>query len=93
MGDVFRPEVKELFKPLSTMVPVPESVARGNALAATQIGIHAKRVGMARRSFLQSLCGAATTLLTLDHAFAARGNGGGRFVQMLAKNGRARCTA
>src|SRR6185503_2426309 len=26
VGDVFRPEVKELFKPLSTMVPVPESV-------------------------------------------------------------------
>jgi flavin-dependent dehydrogenase len=26
VGDVFRPEVKELFKPLSTMVPIPESV-------------------------------------------------------------------
>jgi hypothetical protein len=26
VGDVFRPEVKELFKPLSTMVPVPESI-------------------------------------------------------------------
>src|SRR5262245_44115662 len=25
VGDVFRPEVKELFKPLSTMVPIPES--------------------------------------------------------------------
>jgi hypothetical protein len=61
-------------------VPVPDLVARANALAATQIGIHAKRVGIGRRAFLQSLCGAATTLLTLDHAFAARGNGGGRFV-------------
>jgi uncharacterized protein len=61
-------------------VPVPDVVARANALAATQIGIHAKRVGMARRAFLQSLCGAATTLMTLDDAFAARGNGGGRFV-------------
>ena len=61
-------------------VPVPDVLARANALAATQIGVHAKRVGMARRAFLQSLCGAATTLLTLDHAFAARGNGGGRFV-------------
>jgi hypothetical protein len=61
-------------------VPVPEIVARANGMAATQIGVHAKRVGMARRSFLQSLCGAATTLLTLDHAFAARGNDGGRFV-------------
>jgi uncharacterized protein len=61
-------------------VPVSDVVARANALAATQIGVHAKRVGVARRAFLQSLCGAATTLLTLDHAFAARGNGGGRFV-------------
>jgi flavin-dependent dehydrogenase len=26
VGDVFRPEVKELFRPLGTMVPVPESV-------------------------------------------------------------------
>lgn len=25
VGDVFRPEVKELFKPLGTMVPIPES--------------------------------------------------------------------
>jgi hypothetical protein len=61
-------------------VPVPDVVGRANALAATQIGVHAKRVGVGRRAFLQSLCGAATTLLTLDHAFAARGNGGGRFV-------------
>jgi uncharacterized protein len=61
-------------------VPVSDVVARANALAATQIGVHAKRVGMARRAFMQSLCGAATTLLTLDHAFAARGDGGGRFV-------------
>jgi hypothetical protein len=61
-------------------VPVSDVVARANALAATQIGVHAKRVGMARRAFMQSLCGAATTLLTLDYAFAARGDGGGRFV-------------
>jgi hypothetical protein len=61
-------------------VPVSDVVARANGLAATQIGVHAKRVGTGRRAFLQSLCGAATTLLTLDHAFAARGNGGGRFV-------------
>jgi hypothetical protein len=61
-------------------VPVSGVVARANALAATQIGAHAKRVGMARRAFMQSLCGAATTLLTLDYAFAARGDGGGRFV-------------
>jgi len=61
-------------------VPVSDVVARANALAATQIGVHAKRVGMARRAFMQSLCGAATTLATLDYAFAARGDGAGRFV-------------
>ena len=61
-------------------VPVSDVVARANALAATQIGVRAKRVGMARRAFMQSLCGAATTLMTLDYAFAARGDGAGRFV-------------
>lgn len=61
-------------------VRVPETVARANTLAAARIGAHARHVGMARRAFLQSLCGAATTLLTLDHAFATRGNAGGRFV-------------
>ncbi|MDF2782339.1 MAG: hypothetical protein K0S96_2144, partial [Geminicoccaceae bacterium] len=43
-------------------VPLTETVARGNALAAERITSHAKRVGVARRAFLQSLCGAATTL-------------------------------
>jgi hypothetical protein len=60
-------------------VPLTETVARANALAAERIGEHARRVGVARRAFLQSLCGAATTLLTLNEAFAARGNTGGAF--------------
>jgi uncharacterized protein len=60
-------------------VPVGETVARAKALAAERIGEHARRIGVARRAFLQSLCGAATALLTLDQAFAARGNAGGRF--------------
>ena len=60
-------------------VPLPADVARANALAGERIGQHAKRVGVARRAFLQSLCGAATTLLTLNQAFAARGNTGGAF--------------
>jgi hypothetical protein len=54
-------------------------VARANALAAERLTSHAKRVGLARRAFLQSLRGAATTLLTLNQAFAARGNTGGSF--------------
>jgi predicted TIM-barrel fold metal-dependent hydrolase len=60
-------------------VPLTEALSRANALAAERIGEHAGRVGMVRRTFLQSLCGAATTLLTLNEAFAARGNTGGSF--------------
>jgi len=51
-------------------VPLAEHVARANREAERRIGEHAKRVGIGRRAFLQSLCGAATTLLTLNKAFA-----------------------
>src|SRR4051795_5919971 len=61
-------------------VPLPEAVAAANALAARRIGEHARRLGVARRTFLRSLCGAATTLATLNEAFAAEGNTGGSFV-------------
>jgi len=61
-------------------VPLSETVARANALAARRITEHARRVNVGRRAFLQSLCGAATTLLTLNEAFAARGNTGGSFL-------------
>ena len=60
-------------------VPLAEHVARANSEAELRIGEHAKRVGLGRRAFLQSLCGAATTLLTLNEAFAAFGNIGGLF--------------
>ena len=43
------------------------------------IRAHARRVGLDRRAFLQSLCGAATTLFTFNEAFAALGNIGGQF--------------
>ena len=55
------------------------AVARANSEAELRIGEHAKRVGLGRRAFLQSLCGAATTFLTLNDAFAAIGNTGGLF--------------
>ncbi|MEM7022340.1 MAG: amidohydrolase family protein [Pseudomonadota bacterium] len=61
-------------------VPLPDVVRRANSLAIDRIGSHARRTDIGRRTFLQSLCGAATTLLTLDQAFAAQGNVGGRFV-------------
>jgi hypothetical protein len=60
-------------------VPLTEDVARANREAELRIGEHAKHVGVGRRAFLQSLCGAATTLLTLNNAFAAVGNTGGFF--------------
>ena len=60
-------------------VPLTKPVARANREAEIRIGENAKRVGLGRRAFLQSLCGAATTLLTLNEAFAALGNIGGLF--------------
>src|SRR6476469_2510358 len=60
-------------------VPLTEYVAHANSEAELRIGEHAKRIGLGRRAFLQSLCGAATTLLTLNEAFAALGNIGGLF--------------
>ena len=60
-------------------VPLTEHLARANSEAELRIGAHAKRVGLGRRAFLQSLCGVATTLLTLNDAFAALGNIGGLF--------------
>ena len=60
-------------------VPRTETLARANALACERIGEHARRVGVGRRAFLQSLCGAATTLWTLNEALAGQGNTGGSF--------------
>jgi hypothetical protein len=39
-------------------VPLTEPVARANSEAKLRIREHAKRVGLGRRAFLQSLCGA-----------------------------------
>lgn len=61
-------------------VPVDTGIRLAKQLAAARIAEHARRTGVPRRRFLAGLCGAATTLLTLDAAFAARGNAGGRFV-------------
>src|SRR5262245_14507233 len=58
-------------------VPLTEHVASANREAGQRIIEYAKRVGLGRRVFLQSLCGAATTLLTLNEAFGALGNTGG----------------
>lgn len=61
-------------------VPVDAGIGAAKRLASERIGENARRVGRGRRDFIAGLCGAATTLLTLDAAFAARGNVGGRFL-------------
>ena len=53
-------------------VPLEAYLQRANALAAERITEHAARTGVGRRAFLQSVCGAATTLWTLNEAFAAK---------------------
>jgi uncharacterized protein len=61
-------------------VPVDAGIGAAKRLARERIGDNARRVGRGRRDFIAGLCGAATALLTLDAAFVARGNVGGRFL-------------
>lgn len=60
-------------------VPVGGTIAYARALAHDRITGNAKRVGQSRRRFMGGVCGAATTLLALNDAYAMRGIGGGRF--------------
>src|SRR5437879_12307098 len=54
-------------------VPVPLSPANlaGNRLAHEAASVNAKRLGLSRRDFLVSACGAASTLLAFNVANAA----------------------
>ncbi len=62
-------------------VPVPLSRANrhANHLAQQAAGDHAKRLGLGRRDFLLSACGAASTLLAFNAAHAAAGRSGGYY--------------
>ncbi len=62
-------------------VPVPLSRANrhANHLAQEAAGANAKRLGMGRRDFLLTSCGAASTLLAFNAANAAAGRSGGFF--------------
>ena len=62
-------------------LPVPLSRANreANRLAQAAAGANAKRLGMGRRDFLLSTCGAASTLLAFNAANAAAGRAGGYF--------------
>lgn len=62
-------------------VPVPlDAVNRGaNRLAHARAGENARRLGLSRRAFMVSACGAATTLLAFNRANADAGRTGGFF--------------
>jgi predicted TIM-barrel fold metal-dependent hydrolase len=62
-------------------VPVPLSPANraANRMAHQAAGQNAKRLGVSRRDFLISACGAASTLLAFNAANAAVGKRGGFF--------------
>lgn len=61
--------------------PLPlEPVHReANHLAMEAASANAKRLGLERRSFLVSSCGAATTLMSMNAAYAKAGRTGGRY--------------
>ncbi|MGZ8443127.1 MAG: amidohydrolase family protein, partial [Candidatus Binatia bacterium] len=62
-------------------VPVPLSPANraANRMAHQAASQNAKRLGVSRRDFLISACGAASTLLAFNAANAAVGKRGGFF--------------
>ncbi len=62
-------------------VPVPLSKVNrhANYLAHEHASLNAKRRSLSRRDFLVSACGAASTLLAFNQAYAAAGKSGGWF--------------
>ncbi|MDQ3216076.1 MAG: amidohydrolase [Pseudomonadota bacterium] len=58
-------------------IPLKPVHRHAHQLAFESATTNAKRLGIDRRSFLVSACGAASTLLALNDAFATRGAGGG----------------
>jgi len=62
-------------------VPVPLEPVHHHArsLAFDNASAHARRLGVSRRQFMISACGAASTLLAMNAAYAAAGRNGGWF--------------
>lgn len=60
-------------------VPLGPEHAMAHALAHAQAGANARRLSLTRRSFLVSACGAASTLLAMNAAYAGAGRTGGWF--------------
>ncbi len=61
-------------------VPLSAELRAARRLALERNAEYARRTGISRRAFLTGLCGAATTLLAYQEAFAAMGAGGSGFV-------------
>jgi uncharacterized protein len=61
-------------------VPLTAAARQARADAHAAVGEAARRLGISRRQYLISLAGAAGTLAAFDHAFAAAGMRGGRYV-------------
>jgi len=59
--------------------PLDATSRRANALARESVERNSRRLGLSRRRFLASSCGAAATLLSINAAHAASGRPGGRF--------------
>ncbi len=60
-------------------VPLDRTNRLANRLAREQADTHARQQGVARRTFMVSACGAASTLLAFNAANAAAGRTGGFF--------------
>jgi len=60
-------------------VPLEDVHRRARRLALEQATANARSTGRSRRDFLISACGAATTLLAMNAAYAAAGRSGGYF--------------
>ena len=60
-------------------IPLDRSLHHANYLAHEWAGLSASKLGRTRRSFLTSICGAASTLLAFNEAHARAGRTGGFF--------------
>jgi hypothetical protein len=60
-------------------VALPRDAVLANRHARERARVNAQRLGLSRRSFLASACGAATTLLAMNEVFAAERPRGGRY--------------
>jgi hypothetical protein len=60
-------------------LPLAREVRHAKAIAHERASELARKLGVSRRSFLVSSCGAATTLLAMNEAFAQEGPPGGAY--------------